>query len=136
MPSQNGTLVLIKAGNGGGPETFTTIGGLRTSDIVLNHHALDATNIESGQWRELLGGSGILSFEISGSGLFTNSASEETVRGYAFAGTANNYQFVFANGDSVTGPFIIISYHRSGNHDGEEIYALTLASAGAITFAS
>lgn len=31
MPAQKGALVLIKVGNGGGPETFTTIGGMRTS---------------------------------------------------------------------------------------------------------
>ena len=136
MTAQNGTLVLIKVGNGGGPETFTTVGGLRTSEILLNHHPLDATTVESGVWRQLLGSAGILSFHISGSGLFTNSASEELVRGYAFSGSANNYKFIFANGNNVTGPFMVTSYLRSGNHDAEEIYAITLESAGIITFAT
>src|SRR5581483_9582827 len=130
MTAQNGALVLIQAGNGGAPETFATIGGLRITEILVNHHIRDATNIESGAWQQLLGGAGTLSCQISGSGLFTNVSSEETVRGYAFAGSANNYRFIFANGNRITGPFIVTAYHRSGSHDGAEMYALTLESAG------
>jgi predicted secreted protein len=37
MVANKGSLVLIKVGNGGGPETFTTIGGLRTSRLTLNN---------------------------------------------------------------------------------------------------
>jgi TP901-1 family phage major tail protein len=136
MTAHNGALVLIKAGDGGSPESFTTIGGLRTSEILLAHHSRDATTIESGAWQQLADGAGLLACHISGSGLFTDSASEETVRGHAFSGSANNYRFIFANGNNITGPFIITAYQRSGNHDGEEQYALTLESAGTITFAT
>jgi TP901-1 family phage major tail protein len=113
---------------------FTTIGGLRLSGMVLDNHVLDATNRESGAWRQLLPNAGIHSLTIHGNGLFTDVASEETVRGYAFAGTVNNYQFIFANGDYVSGPFMVTSYERSGNIDSEEIYSLTLESAGTIIF--
>ena len=113
MTSQNGALVLIKVGNGGSPETFTTIGGLLTSEIVLNHQVHNATTVQSGNWQQLLGGTGIMSMHIGGSGRFTNSAAEETVRGNAFSGSANNYKFIFANGNNVTGACIITSYHRA-----------------------
>ena len=118
------------------PEVFTTIGGLRTSKITLNNHVLDTTNVESGAWRPLLGGAGISAISIQGSGLFTNSAAEETFRGYAFANSANNYKFIFANGNNITGAFMVTDYERSGNHDGEEMYSITLESAGTITFAA
>lgn len=127
--------MLIKVGNGASPEVFATVGGLRASAIMLGNQPFDATTMESGVWRRLLGGAGIQSMHISGSGMFTDAASEETVRGYAFAGSVNNYQFIFANGDSVTGAFLVTSYDRSGDYGSEEIYALTLESAGAITFA-
>ena len=135
MTAQNGALVLIKVGNGGSPEIFSTIGGLRTSRMVLNHAVLDATNRESGPWKQLLGNAGINSLTIEGTGLFTNSASEETLRGYAFANSANNYTFIFANGNNVSGPFMVTAYERSGNYDEEEIYQLTLESAVTIAFA-
>lgn len=134
MPAQKGALVLIKVGNGGGPETFATLGGLRTSRMILNSQSLDATNMESGAWRQLLANAGIRSVSISGTGIFTDVASEETLRGYAFAHSANNYQFIFASGDYLTGPFQVTRYERSGNHDEEETYALTLESAGNIIY--
>ena len=136
MTAQNGALVLIKVGNGGSPETFSTIGGLRTSGMLLNNHPLDATNRESGAWRQLLTGAGIHSLYIEGTGLFTNSASEETLRGYAFANSANNYKFIFANGNNLTGSFMVTSYERRGNYNEEETFHLTLESAGTVTFAA
>lgn len=134
MPAYNGSLVLIKIGDGGGPEIFSTIGGLRTSRLTLGNQTLDTSHAESGVWRQLLNNAGIRSLTISGSGLFTDVATEETLRGYAFAGTVNNYRFVFANGDYVTGPFLITSYERSGSNGNEEIYSLSLASAGTLVF--
>ncbi len=134
MTAQKGALVLIKIGNGGGPETFATIGGMRTSRLTVNNRAIDSSNKDSGVWRQLLSNGGIRTMSISGTGIFTDAVSEELLRGYAFAGTVNNYQFVFANGDYITGSFLVTSYERSGNYDAEETYALTLESAGAISF--
>ena len=136
MTAQNGALVLIKVGNGALPtETFTTIGGLRTSRLTINNHILESTNRESGAWKQLLGGAGVNSMTLEGAGLFTNSAAEETLRGYAFAGTANNYKFYFANGNNITGAFLITTYERHGNHDAEEGFSVALESAGPISFA-
>ena len=134
MSIQNGALVLIKIGNGADPEIFTTIGGLHASGMKLDNQILNATNVESGTWKQLLGGAGIQSVSIDGSGLFTDSAAEDTLRGYAFAGSVNNYQFIFANGDMLTGPFLVTSYERSGDYGAEEIYFLALESAGTVAF--
>lgn len=133
MAAQKGALVLIKVGDGGGPETFTTIGGLRTTRFVLNNQPVDATNKDSGAWRSLLAGAGIRSISLTGAGVFTSAASEETVRGYAFAGSINNYEFHFGGNDKFSGAFQITSYERAGNFDGEETYAVTFESAGSIT---
>ena len=134
MTTQSGTLVLIKVGDGGDPELFTTIGGLQASKMVIDNQLLETTNAETGAWRQLLGNAGIHFLSIEGSGLFTDSVSEEMVRSHAFSGGANSYQFIFANGNKVSGQFIITTYERSGNYGGGEIYALTLESAGTITF--
>lgn len=133
MAAQKGALMLIKVGNGGGPETFTTVGGLRTTRMVLNNQLVDTTNKDSGGWRNLLAGAGIRSITLSGSGIFTDLASEETVRGYAFANSINNYEFYFGGNDKISGAFQITSYERAGNFDGEETYAITFESAGTIT---
>jgi TP901-1 family phage major tail protein len=132
MTAQKGSLVLIKVGNGGGPETFSPIGGLRTSRMALGNQTIDGSNV-SAPWRILLS-AGIKSLSISGRGFFTDASSEETIRSYAFSSSVNNYQFIFANGDYITGPFQVTSYERSGDYDSQEMYGITLESAGTITF--
>lgn len=134
MTAQKGALLLLKVGDGATPtEHFTTVGGLRTTGFTHNNQALDATHRDSGAWRQLLGG-GLRSVTISGSGVFTDAASEETVRGFAMSNQIRNYKMTFGNGDSLTGPFQILSYQRVGNYNAEETYALSLVSAGDITF--
>jgi TP901-1 family phage major tail protein len=135
MAAQKGSLLLLKVGDGAIPaENFTTVGGLRTTGFTHNNQLIDATSLESGVWRKLMDGAGIRSIAISGSGVFTDAASEEAVRGFAMSNQIKNYRLTFGNGDSMTGPFQITSYQRSGNYNNEETYALTLASAGVVTF--
>lgn len=135
MTAQKGSLLLLKVGDGGTPtENFTTIGGLRTTAFSHNNQTVDTTNKDSGAWRQLLDGAGMRAISISGTGVFTNAASEETVRGFAMNNQIKNYKLTFGNGDSMTGAFQITSYQRAGNYNNEETYSLTLSSAGAITF--
>lgn len=135
MVAQKGSLLLLKVGDGATPtENFTTVGGLRTTGFTHNNQTIDTTNKDSGAWRQLLDGAGMRSITISGTGVFTNVASEETVRGFAMNNQIKNYRLTFGNGDSMTGAFQITSYQRAGTYNGEETYSISLASAGAISF--
>ena len=136
MAAQKGSLVLLKVGNGGAPESFTTIGGLQTTAFAVSTQAVDATARESGAWRKLLDGAGIRSISLSANGVFTDSSAEETVRSLAISGTVRNYQMTFGNGDTLSGPFLITAYERSGAQQDEERYALTLFSAGTIIYST
>ena len=84
--------------------------------------------------RDILQGGGIRSMSITASGVFTDTASENTTRGSAFTGDAVNYDLVFADTSSVKGAFIITSYERAGEYNGEETYSLTLESSGTMTY--
>jgi TP901-1 family phage major tail protein len=134
MTAGKGSLVLVKVGNGAGTEVFSTIGGLRVSNLLLRNQAIESSTLDSGAWQSVLGSAGLRSLTISGSGVFTDSAVEEMLRGYAFSGSSNNYQFIFANGDYCAGPFVVTHYERNGDHEDEEMYAVALQSAGQITF--
>ena len=134
MTVQKGALVLIKVGDGMVSESFATLGGLRTTSMILNNQLLDSSNADSGPWKLLQDNSGMRSLTISGSGIFTDSASEEKMRQNAYAGSVNNYQFFFANGNYLTGAFKVSVYERSGNHDAEENFSVVLESAGNIIF--
>ena len=70
MAVQNGRDLLIKM-DMTGDGSFETVAGLRASRLSFNAETVDVTTIESeGGWRELLGGAGMRSASISGSGVF------------------------------------------------------------------
>ncbi|MCE3233046.1 MAG: phage major tail protein family [Rickettsiaceae bacterium] len=134
MTAQKGDNVILKVGNGATPtEAFTTIGGLRNTSFKLNNMIKDASNLASGRWRKLTG-AGIESVSIKADGFFTDSAAEETFRGYAFAATVNNYELAFGNGDKLSGAFVVSEYERNGDLRKPEEFSLVLESAGAVTF--
>jgi TP901-1 family phage major tail protein len=134
MVAQNGKDLLIKldlTGSG----TFQTIAGLRASRISFNAQSVDATSMESpGGWRELLGGAGVKSATISGSGIFRDAATDERARQIFFDGETPDFQVIIPNFGIVQGPFQITAIDYAGNHDGEATYDLALASAGALSF--
>lgn len=135
MAAQKGKAVLIKHGDGASPtEAFTTIGGLRSSTITKNDETVDITNKDSSGVRELLGGAGINSVTISGSGVFTDSAAEVSLRAELGASTFNNYQFVIPGLGTYEGAFMLASLEYAGEYNGETTYSCTFESSGAVTF--
>lgn len=135
MTAQRGRDLLIKTGDGGAPENFTTIAGLRATTLAFNAQTVDITNADStDMWRELLAG-GVKSATISGSGVFKDAASDAALRNAFFNATIGNFQIVIPSFGTVTGPFKITALQYDGPYDGEVKLSLSLASAGALTFA-
>ncbi len=134
MVAQKGKDLLVKV-DLTGSGAFTTIAGLRASRISFNAESVDVTTLESaGGWRELLGGAGVRSAAISGSGVFRDADTDERARQIFFDGEVPDYQVVIPDFGIVEGPFQITSLEYAGSHDGEASYELSLASAGALTF--
>lgn len=135
MSAQRGKDLLLKIGDNGAPETFTTIGGLRTRNLSLNAQSVDVTHSESaGGWRELLAGAGVRQASLAGGGVFLSGAVAESVRAVFFNSEIRNWQIVIPGFGDITGPFQIANLDYAGEHDGEAAMALALESAGALTF--
>ncbi len=134
MVAQNGKDLLIKLDMTGGGQ-FETIAGLRATRISFNAESVDVTSLEStGGWRELLGGAGVKSAGISGSGVFRDAASDERARQIFFDGETPDFQVIIPDFGIVEGAFQVTSVEYAGAHNGEATYELSLASAGALTF--
>jgi TP901-1 family phage major tail protein len=134
MAAQRGKDLLIKV-DMTGAGAFETVAGLRATRITFNAETVDVTNLGSvGRWRELLGGAGVRSAAISGSGVFRDAATDERARAIFFTGEIPAYQVIIPDFGIVEGPFQISSIEYSGQHDGEAIYEISLASAGALSF--
>jgi len=135
MAAQPGRDMLLKIGDGASPQAFAAVAGLRARAISLNARAIDATHGESpGRWRELLDGAGVRSAAVSGAGVFVDSAADEMVRAVFFAQTRRDWRLIIPGFGTLEGPFLVTALEYSGRHDGEAAYALSLASAGEVSF--
>jgi TP901-1 family phage major tail protein len=82
MTAQKGKDLLLKVDTDGAG-SFATVAGLRARSLAFNAASVDVTDQESaGRWRELLEGAGIRSARVSGSGIFKDASSDETLRQY------------------------------------------------------
>ena len=128
MAAQKGSAMLLKIDQSG---TQTTVGGLRSTSITFNDEAVDITNKDSLGMRTLLAGGGRQSVSISGSGVFTDSATEQAVR-TAYFGQANtsdgsaaqtaafdSFQVIVPDLGTFTGTFMIATMGYSGEFNGE-----------------
>lgn len=134
MAAQNGRDLLIKMdmiGDG----AFETIAGLRATRLSFNAETVDVTNLESeGGWRELLGGAGVRSASISGSGVFRDADTDSRARQIFFDAEVPRFQVIIPDFGTVEGPFLVTALEYAGSYNGEATYEMTMASAGALTF--
>jgi TP901-1 family phage major tail protein len=135
MAGARGRDVVVKIGDGGEPETFAVVAGIRMRAIVLGAGLVDATTAESpGAWRELLAGAGTKRIEVSGAGVFSSAASDARMRAAFLAGETPRLRLEVAEFGVISGPFAIAELAYSGEHDGEAMFSIRLASAGAVSF--
>ena len=134
MAVQNGKDLLIKMDMNGEGQ-FSTVAGLRATRISFNAETVDVTSLESqGGSRELLGGAGVKSASISGSGVFRDAGTDERARQVFFDGEVPRFQVIIPDFGKVAGRFQITGLEYAGSHNGEATYELSLASAGALDF--
>jgi TP901-1 family phage major tail protein len=135
MPAQKGSAFLLKIGDGAIPPVYSTVAGLRTTQLSINGDIVMTTNKESGGWRELLSGAGTRSVSVSAAGIFLGSASETAIRTNALAGTIAAYQLSFEDGETMTGRFLVTRLDYAGDFNGERNYTLQLESSGEVVSA-
>jgi TP901-1 family phage major tail protein len=134
MAAQAGKNLLIKIDLTGGGQ-FETMAGLRATRMSFNAESVDVTSLESaGGWREILGGAGVKSAALSGSGVFKDAASDARARQIFFDGVTPDFQVIIPDFGTIRGPFHVNSIEYAGSYNGEATYELSLASAGRLTF--
>ncbi|MFT5866808.1 MAG: TP901-1 family phage major tail protein [Ascidiaceihabitans sp.] len=134
MGAQNGKDLLVKVDMTADGQ-FETIAGLRATRVSFNAETVDVTSLESeGGWRELLGGAGVRSAAISGSGVFKDEGTDERARQLFFDGETPDFQVIIPDFGIIEGPFQVTALEYSGSHNGEATYEVSLASAGLLNF--
>jgi TP901-1 family phage major tail protein len=132
MPAEKGSAFLLKVGDGAATPVYTTIAGLRTTQMSVNGDAVVITNKGSGGWRDLLSGAGVRSVSVSGAGVFTGSLAETRLKNSAFTGVLDDYELSFESGERVRGKFLVSRLDYAGDFNGERSYTLALESSGPV----
>lgn len=133
MAAEKGSAFLLKVGDGAATPVFSTVAGMRTTQLSINGEGVQITNKGSGGWRELLSGAGVRSVSVSGAGVFTGSAAELRLKASALSGVLDDYQLTFESGDRLQGRFLLTRLDYAGDYNGERNYTLALESSGAVT---
>jgi TP901-1 family phage major tail protein len=136
MAAQKGRLFVFKVGDGGSPETFTTVAGSRNVTFTNGNSLVDITNKDSNGFRTLLADAGTKTLDVTIDGVFTDEASYDSVRDSSFNATEKNYQIIIPTGsgdDTIEGAFLISSFDQGGAFDAEVTYSFSLQSTGAFT---
>lgn len=132
MSAEKGSAFLLKVGDGAASPAYTTVAGLRTTQLSVNGEAVNVTSKDSGGWRELLSGAGTRSVSVAGSGIFTGSAAEARVKTSALAGLLDDYELSFESGERMQGRFLVTRLDYAGDYNGERTYTLALESSGEV----
>jgi TP901-1 family phage major tail protein len=132
MAVESGAAFLLKLSDGGTPEQFRTVAGLRTTQLTLATEPVVVTNKGSGGWRELLPAGGVRSVSISGAGVFTGSAAEMQLKARALSGALDRYEVSFEGGERLRGSFQLTRLDYAGDFNGERSYTLSLEGSGAV----
>jgi TP901-1 family phage major tail protein len=132
MTAQKGSAFLLKISAGGTPATYQTVAGLRTTQMSVTGDAVVVTSKDSGGWRELLSGAGVRSVSVSAAGIFLGSSAEAKVRANAMAGTLDDYELSFEDGEKLRGKFLVQRLDYAGDFNGERNYTLQLESSGQV----
>lgn len=132
MTAQKGSAFLLKISDGATPAVYNTVAGLRTTQMSITGDTVVITSKDSGGWRELLSGAGVRSVSVSAAGIFLGSTAEAQIRANAMAGTLDDYELSFEDGEKLHGRFLIQRLDYSGDFNGERNYTLQLESSGEV----
>jgi TP901-1 family phage major tail protein len=132
MAAERGSAFLLKIGDGSATPTFSTVAGLKTTQLSINGNAVEITNKGSGGWRELLSGAGVRSVSVAASGIFTGSAAEVQVKTLALSGALEHYELSFESGERMQGEFLVTRLEYAGDFNGERNYTIALESSGEV----
>ena len=132
MAAERGSAFLLKLGSGAPIPSYSTVAGLKTTQLTINGDAVAITNKDSGGWRELLSGAGVRSVSVAASGIFTGSTAEAQLRSLALGGGLADYELSFESGERMQGRFLVSRLEYAGDFNGERNYTLALESSGPV----
>tara|TARA_R100000278_G_scaffold122897_1_gene110394 strand:+ start:2097 stop:2522 length:426 start_codon:yes stop_codon:yes gene_type:complete len=138
MAKQLGRSLLLKIGDGGGSEVFSTLAGINSKTLTINNSAIDVTTPDASSPAGALFASslnGLKSFAVSGDGVFLDETAEARMNTVAMAADpVANFQVIVPDFGTYAGEFRITSLEFGGETEGGVTFSVSLESNGTVTF--
>lgn len=134
---QLGRLLLIKIGDGGSPEVFTNLCGLKTRSFNMDANEVDTTIpscTNPGGPVQKTSRPGIANRTFQGSGMFVSSAAMATFMGHVRASEAFNAQVVVPGDGTYEGSWMVTTFAFSGDVEPNMDFNATFVAADVLTF--
>lgn len=114
-------------------DLFKTFGGLRSKSFSFSSDAIDITNGDSDEWKNILDKAGVRSFSVSGSGVYTNESAFQDAQTSALANELICMMFIDVKSSRIwVGCMKITSLEISGDYDAESNYSVSAESSGPV----
>jgi len=113
---------------------YEAVGRLVSKSISLASQAIEVTDIDADDWRQLDDrGLGDKSMSISGGGpFFNNESTSEFLQDAVFSGALVNVRATIGSGRVIYGVFKVTSFSTTGEHISAAQFSISLESAGII----
>ena len=129
------TPVAISADSTGIVSFILLVGGVRSKSFAINSEAIDVTNDDSSEWRNILNQAGIRSVSASVSGVFENGkVYNDLMQDILTNENAELDILTSKEGDKLAGMFKLTSLEQAGEYNGEMTYNMSFESAAEPTF--
>lgn len=134
MNAFKGRLVRLYLSDGGEPEAFLLVAGLRTLSVSFDSEPADVTTLASDGWREWLADGGVQGLSLAGEGISASAEADRLLFAMAVERRLQRCRIAFESGDRFEGDFALARFVRGGSVEGAETVSLALQSSGAVAF--
>lgn len=137
MAQQLGRTLLIQIGDGGGPEVFTNLCGLKTRSFNLSASEIDTTIpscTNPGDEVQKTSRPGIASRTFTGAGAFVSSATMSAFMTHVIETTAFNAKVIVPGLGTFTGSWFVTDFELSGDVENNMEFSATFTAADVLTF--
>lgn len=134
---QLGRLLLIKISDGGSPEVFSNLCGLKTRSFDLTTASVDTTIpscTNPGDVVQKTGRPGQASRTFTGSGAYVAGANMSAFMNHVMNATQFNAQVVVPGLGTFEGPYFVTNFNLSGDVDPNMDFSATFEAADVLTF--
>lgn len=138
MSAKSGKDFLLKYNTGTGESpTWTTLGGLRSRRMRQGREMIDVTTADAQSLHRLaLSGGGVYALDVSGDGVFEDSAAQGAVERAAFTGDFLELQATLPGYGTYRFDAFVSDFEMGGDHNAELTFSATLMSSGEVTYAA